>query len=54
MNWVDGFRDPALARKIVDDIHKQVSPVAKKLGRPLQIMEVCARTHTYLIQIRNS
>lgn len=47
MNWVDGFRDPTLARKIVDDIHKQVSPVAKKLGRPLQIMEVCGgHTHT--------
>lgn len=46
MEYVDEFRDPALAKAIIANINKQLELVAKE-KKPLQIMEVCGgHTHT--------
>ena len=42
------FRDPTLVRQLIDDINQTSAVVAKKLGRPVQVMEVCGG-HTHAI-----
>lgn len=47
MKYSDEFRDPAKARTLVTEITRLAAPLADKLGRPLQVMEVCGgHTHT--------
>ncbi|MEW9798330.1 hydrogenase formation protein HypD [Alteromonas sp. CYL-A6] len=41
-------RDPALVRRLADKINQVASGVANRLGRPLQIMEVCGG-HTHAL-----
>ena len=42
MKYLDEFRDPAIARKIVDEIHAVVT-------RPWVIMEICGgQTHSIM------
>lgn len=46
MKYIDEFRDPAKARKLVDEIHRLAS-TALSQREPLQIMEFCGgHTHT--------
>lgn len=46
MKYIDEFRDPAKARKLVDEIHRLAS-TALSQQPPLQIMEFCGgHTHT--------
>jgi len=42
------FRDPALVSQLVTQINKLASAVAKRLARPVQVMEVCGG-HTHAI-----
>lgn len=45
MKYIDEFRDPVKARKLVDEIHKLASNIHR--DTPLQIMEFCGgHTHT--------
>jgi hydrogenase expression/formation protein HypD len=47
MQYADDFRDPEKARTLVAGIVELAGPLAARLGRPLQIMEVCGgHTHT--------
>jgi hydrogenase expression/formation protein HypD len=47
MRYADEFRDPDKARSLVAEIEKLATPLVSKLGRPLQVMEVCGgHTHT--------
>jgi hydrogenase expression/formation protein HypD len=47
MRYADEFRDPALARTLVDEIRRLAAPLARARARPLQVMEVCGgHTHT--------
>ena len=47
MRFADEFRDPEKARVLVAEIERLAPPLAEKLGRPLQVMEVCGgHTHT--------
>jgi len=47
MRYTDEFRDPIKARALVAQIARHAPPLAQRLGRPLQIMEVCGgHTHT--------
>ncbi len=47
MKFVDEFRDPVLARKLVAQITELADRLADPLPRPLQVMEVCGgHTHT--------
>jgi hydrogenase expression/formation protein HypD len=47
MRYADEFRDPAAARALVKEIRQLATPLARSLGRPLQVMEVCGgHTHT--------
>ena len=47
MRYADEFRDPGKARTLVTEIARLAAPLARALGRPLQIMEVCGgHTHT--------
>jgi hydrogenase expression/formation protein HypD len=47
MRYADEFRDPEKARTLVTEITRLAVPLAQRLGRPLQIMEVCGgHTHT--------
>ncbi len=48
MKYVDEFRDPALARTLVREIVRLMDGITQRLGRPLQIMEVCGG-HTHSI-----
>ncbi|XOV78625.1 MAG: hydrogenase formation protein HypD [Aestuariibacter sp.] len=42
------FRDPAMVHRLVSEINKTAEAVAARLGRPVQIMEVCGG-HTHAI-----
>jgi hydrogenase expression/formation protein HypD len=44
MKYIDEYRDPALARKLLSAIEA----LARKIGHPLTLMEVCG-SHTYAI-----
>ena len=47
MRYADEFRDPTLARKLVQEIQRLAAPLAHARARPLQVMEVCGgHTHT--------
>jgi hydrogenase expression/formation protein HypD len=47
MRYVDEFRDPDKARRLVTEITRLAAPLAAARGRPLQVMEVCGgHTHT--------
>jgi hydrogenase expression/formation protein HypD len=47
MQYADEFRDPVMARSLVDAINTLAAPLAAARGRPLQVMEVCGgHTHT--------
>jgi hydrogenase expression/formation protein HypD len=47
MRYADEFRDPKKASTLVGEIARLAAPLARDLGRPLQIMEVCGgHTHT--------
>lgn len=47
MRYADEFRDPEKARRLVTEIERLAMPLAERLGRPLQVMEVCGgHTHT--------
>ncbi len=48
MKYVEEFRDPALARRVLRTIAKRASLVSGRLGRPVQLMEVCGG-HTHSI-----
>ncbi|MGH1429539.1 MAG: hydrogenase formation protein HypD [Neptuniibacter sp.] len=48
MKFVDEFRDPEMAKKILDRIHALVDEIPVAQERPLQIMEVCGG-HTHSI-----
>ena len=48
MQYVDEFRDPALAKSLLAQINRQVEKLADRQGKPLQIMEVCGG-HTHAI-----
>lgn len=48
MKFVDEFRDPEMARAILDRIHTLVEAIPQAKERPLQIMEVCGG-HTHSI-----
>ncbi|MCV6612757.1 MAG: hydrogenase formation protein HypD [Amphritea sp.] len=48
MKFVDEFRDPEMARAILDRIHTLVDEIPQAKERPLQIMEVCGG-HTHSI-----
>ena len=45
--WINGFRDPKLAKKLIAEIELLSVPLSRSLGRPIQMMEVCGgHTHT--------
>ena len=45
MKYIDEFRDPAKAKKLVDEIHKLAATLPR--ATPLQLMEFCGgHTHT--------
>ena len=47
MQFVDEFRNPDIARRLIDDISRISHRMADRLGRPVQVMEVCGgHTHT--------
>jgi hydrogenase expression/formation protein HypD len=47
MRYVDEFRDPDKARRLVTEITRLAAPLAAARGRPQQVMEVCGgHTHT--------
>lgn len=48
MQYVDEFRDPALAQSLLAQINQHIEQVSARLNRPLQIMEVCGG-HTHAI-----
>ncbi|WP_027856414.1 hydrogenase formation protein HypD [Marinobacterium jannaschii] len=48
MKFVDEFRDPEMARALLDKIHAIVAEIPKCQDKPLQIMEVCGG-HTHSI-----
>jgi hydrogenase expression/formation protein HypD len=48
MKYVDEFRDPTLARNLAREIAQLMDTITQRLGRPLQIMEVCGG-HTHSI-----
>lgn len=48
MKFVDEFRDPQVAKKILDRIHSLADEISPLQERPLQIMEVCGG-HTHSI-----
>lgn len=41
MRFVDEFRDPALARALVQRIAAAAARIAERRGRPTAIMEIC-------------
>jgi hydrogenase expression/formation protein HypD len=47
MKYADEFRDPVLARSLVEEIKRHADTLASGMSRPLQVMEVCGgHTHT--------
>ena len=48
MKFVDEFRDPQMARRVLERIHAVVEEIPTTAQRPLQIMEVCGG-HTHSI-----
>ncbi len=48
MKFVDEFRDPEMAKAILERIHTLVEEIPQAQERPLQIMEVCGG-HTHSI-----
>ena len=48
MKFVDEFRDPEMAKKVLERIHALVEEIPQAQERPLQIMEVCGG-HTHSI-----
>jgi hydrogenase expression/formation protein HypD len=47
MKFADEFRDPVLAKRLVQEITRLTDHLAAGLSRPLQVMEVCGgHTHT--------
>lgn len=48
MKFVDEFRDPQLAKQLIERLHKLVDEIPRAAVRPLQIMEVCGG-HTHSI-----
>ncbi|HEY9732509.1 MAG TPA: hydrogenase formation protein HypD [Drouetiella sp.] len=47
MKYVDEFRDPALAKRLVEEINKLVLEIDFAKERPIQLMEFCGgHTHT--------
>lgn len=48
MQYVDEFRDPALAKVLLDHIRQRVSEIPQAKQNPLQLMEVCGG-HTHAI-----
>lgn len=48
MRFVDEFRDPALAEKLLAQIREEMVSWPHPLKQPLQIMEVCGG-HTHAI-----
>lgn len=48
MQYVDEFRDPALAKALLAHIRKRIADIPRAKQRPLQLMEVCGG-HTHAI-----
>ncbi|HBO23176.1 hydrogenase formation protein HypD [Providencia sp.] len=48
MQYVDEFRDPALAKVLLNHINQRVAQIPRAKQRPLQLMEVCGG-HTHAI-----
>ena len=48
MKFVDEFRDPEMAKKILERIHRLADEISPAQEKPLQIMEVCGG-HTHSI-----
>lgn len=48
MQYVDEFRDPALAKALLAHISKRIADIPRAKQRPLQLMEVCGG-HTHAI-----
>ena len=48
MKFVDEFRDPQMARRVLERIHAVVEEIPTTAQRTLQIMEVCGG-HTHSI-----
>lgn len=48
MQYVDEFRDPALAKVLLANIRQRVNDIPRAKQRPLQLMEVCGG-HTHAI-----
>ncbi len=48
MQYVDEFRDPALAKSLLKQIARVAEQISRPANRPLQIMEVCGG-HTHAI-----
>ena len=48
MKFVDEFRDPQMARRVLERIHAAVEEIPTTAQRTLQIMEVCGG-HTHSI-----
>lgn len=48
MQFVDEFRDPALAKKVIERLHQRAALLPFTAEKPMQIMEVCGG-HTHAI-----
>ncbi|MBB3046867.1 hydrogenase expression/formation protein HypD [Litorivivens lipolytica] len=48
LRYLDEFRDPALARQLLETLHDQCDRLSQQRQKPLQIMEVCGG-HTHSI-----
>jgi len=48
MKHLDEYRDPRVARSLVDRIHKSTARIAQNSDRPVKIMEICG-SHTVAI-----
>ncbi|MBU2712310.1 hydrogenase formation protein HypD [Zooshikella harenae] len=48
MTQTNAFRDPSRVNQLIKCIQTEAAPIAERLGRPIQIMEVCGG-HTHAI-----
>lgn len=48
MRFVDEFRDPQLAKTLIERLHQRAARLPYSAGKPMQIMEVCGG-HTHAI-----
>ncbi len=48
MRFVDEFRDPKLAKTLIERLHQRAAQLPYTAEKPMQIMEVCGG-HTHAI-----